>query len=140
MAQFLLYCGFINHGVDFMPRKKSSFYHTRWNRCGLNQERAAKVIGCTVEDVERFDIEGAQIAERLLYLWDSKHVGVEGWDGFLFSRGVLRFKKRQWTAASLLMWCDQEKELMELKSEIYRLKTWQGLCTVFVDKVVNWYG
>ncbi|MCQ8130827.1 hypothetical protein [Methylomonas rivi] len=119
-----------------MARKKSSFYHTRWNRCGLNEARAAEVIGCTVEDIQRFDDEGAPIAERLLLLWDSKHVNHDGWDGFLFSRGVLRFKNRRWTPAMLKAWHDHAEELERLRIENSRLKSWNGLSTSFVDKVV----
>ena len=40
-------------------KKKSVFYHTRWNKVGLNHERAAEVLGVSVEQVEAWDIEGA---------------------------------------------------------------------------------
>ncbi|MCQ8103899.1 hypothetical protein NP590_07275 [Methylomonas sp. SURF-2] len=120
-----------------MARKKSSFYHTRWNRCGLNEARAAEVIGCTIDDIRRFDAEGAPIAERLLLLWDSKHVGCDGWDGFLFSRGVLRWKNRRWTPAMLKAVHDQREELDALRREISRLKTWRGLFTFSVRKAVD---
>ncbi len=46
-------------------KKKSVFYHTRWNKVGLNHERAAEVLGVSVEQVEAWDIEGApEIAIR----------------------------------------------------------------------------
>lgn len=41
------------------------------------------------------------MAERLLLLWDSKHVGFDGWEGFAFSRGVLRWKNRRWMPTTL---------------------------------------
>ena len=34
-----------------MARKKSSFYHIRWNRVGLNEQRTAEILGVSVEDV-----------------------------------------------------------------------------------------
>jgi hypothetical protein len=77
-------------------RKRSNFYHIR-RKVGLNVERAAEVLGCTTDEVEQFDAKGAPVmAERLLLLWDRKNVGVEGWDGWLFSRGVLVHKKHRW--------------------------------------------
>jgi hypothetical protein len=36
------------------------------------------------------------MAERLLLLWDSKRIAISGWDGWLFSRGTLRYKEQQW--------------------------------------------
>lgn len=72
-----------------MAKKKSKFYHVR-RKVGLNVERAAEVLGCTTDEVEQFDAKGAPVmVERLLLLWDRKNVGVEGWEGWLFSRGVL---------------------------------------------------
>jgi len=45
------------------------------------------VLVGAVEQVQAWDIEGApEMAIRLLILWDKKHVGVEGWDGWIFSR------------------------------------------------------
>jgi len=121
-----------------MAKKKSSFYHTRWNRVRLNAERAADILGVSVEDVQRWDDEGAPVmAERLLLLWDSKNVGVEGWDGFLFSRVVLRWKNRRWTPAGLKAMHDQRERIHELECEILRLRTWRGLSTAFVEKVVD---
>ncbi|AEG00731.1 hypothetical protein [Methylomonas methanica] len=117
--------------------RKSSFYKARWNRCGLNETRAAEIIGCTVEDVQRFDDEGAPIAERLLLLWDSKHVNHDGWDGFLFSRGILRYKNRRWTPCMLKAIHNEREELDALRREISRLKTWRGLFTFSVYKAVN---
>lgn len=76
-----------------MAKKKSSFYHLRFNKIGINAEIAAQV-GVSVDDVLRWDDEGAPpMAEKLLLAWNKKHVGFNGWDGFYFSRGVLRYKK-----------------------------------------------
>ncbi len=69
--------------------KKTSFYHTRKNICP-NDKQASEIFGVTVDDVKRMDAEGDPAAERLLRLWDRKYVGLDGWDGWLFSRGVLR--------------------------------------------------
>lgn len=87
------------------PRKrgrpaKSSFYHTRWHKVGLNQSRAAEVLGVSAEEIAEFDRIGNAIAERYLLLWDKKHLSGE-WSGFIFCRGTLRYKGRQWTPASL---------------------------------------
>ena len=122
-----------------MARKKSSFYHTRWNRVGLNEQRAAEILGVTVEDVQRWDIEDAPVmAERLLLLWDSKNVGIEGWGGFLFSRGVLRWKNRRWTPSMLKAMHEQRETIERLECEILRLKTWSGfLSTISVDNAVD---
>ncbi|MDD2759939.1 MAG: hypothetical protein PHH11_06555 [Methylomonas sp.] len=81
---------------------KTSFYHTRWHKVGLNEQRATEVLGVDVDIIKQWDKEGAPaLAERFLLLWDSKNVGIEGWNGFLFSRGVLRYKNRRWTPAML---------------------------------------
>jgi len=116
--------------------RKSSFYHTR-RRVGLNLERTSEVLGVNVADVERFDLNGDPLAEKVLLLWDQKHVNVPGWDGFLFSRGVLRWKNHRWTAKTILLWRDQADEISRLEQELQRLKSWRGLSTVFVEKLVN---
>ncbi|MCQ8183475.1 hypothetical protein NP603_20350 [Methylomonas sp. SURF-1] len=81
-------------------RPKSSFYYVRWYKVQLNQERAAEVLGVDVQQIERWDWEGNQLAERYLLLWDRKHLSGE-WAGFVFSRGRLMYKRRIWTAESL---------------------------------------
>lgn len=117
---------------------KSSFYHTRWNKVGLNEQRAAELLGVDIDTVKQWDKDGAPVmAERLLLLWDSKRIQIEGWEGFLFSRGILRWKNRRWTAASLMAMEDQREHIHELECEIRRLRTWRGLSTIFVDKVVE---
>jgi len=37
------------------PKRKSSFYHLRWNKVGLNEERAAEVLGVSVDEIRRYD-------------------------------------------------------------------------------------
>lgn len=121
-----------------MAKKKRNFYHIRWNRCGLNEARAADVLGISVEDVQRFDIEGAPLmAERLLCLWDCKSVGIPGWDGFMFSRGVLRFKNRRYTPSMLKAYRDQQERLDDALARLSWLSTWRGLFTAFVHKAVD---
>ncbi len=110
-----------------MAKKKSSFYHTRWNRCGLNVERAAEVLGVTVDDVLAFDLDGNDLAERFLLLWDRKHVNLPGWDSWLFSRGVLRHGNKQWRPETILASRDQSEELNRLQAQIQKRKGFTGL-------------
>lgn len=120
-----------------MARKKTSFYHLR-NRIGLNDQRTADILGVSVEEVQRWTLEGAPaMAERFLCLWDSKEVNVDGWQGFRFSRGVLMFKKRRWRPETLIRWSDNVDQLSKLQQDLYRLSTWRGLITAFVDKAVD---
>lgn len=81
---------------------KSSFYHVRWNRIGINQQRAANVLGVTIAEIEEFDRNGNRLAERYLLLWDKKHVNIEGWNGWHFSRGTLRFHGMQWRPENII--------------------------------------
>lgn len=112
-----------------MAKKKSSFYHTRWNCCGLNVARAAEVLNVTVEDVENWDREGNDLAERFLLLWDRKYVNLPGWDGWLFSRGVLRHGNKQWRPETILASRDQSEELCRLQAKIHNQKGFTGLCS-----------
>ena len=105
-----------------MAKKRSSFYHTRWNRLLLNEQRAAEVLGVSVEDVQRFDDEGNPLAERVLILWDRKHVGLPGWEKFYFSRGLLMCGRRRWDAETIQRLRDQEDELERLRFELERLR------------------
>lgn len=107
-------------------RKKSSFYHVRFNKVGINAEIAAEVLGVSVDEVLRFDDEGSVMAEKLLLAWSRKHVGLDGWDGFYFSRGVLRYKRLRWTSGSLLHLVECANENTALKREINELKTLSG--------------
>jgi hypothetical protein len=115
-----------------MPKnKKSSFYHVRWNKVGINEERAAEILDVSVEDIKRFDIEGAPImAERLLLLWDQKRIGIEGWEGFIFVRGVLRFKSLRWTPKTILDFREHDEEILSLRNEINRLYTLSGVIRI----------
>jgi hypothetical protein len=118
-------------------KPKSSFYHVR-HKVGLNEDRAAEVLGCTVEEIEQFDVKGAPaMAERLLLLWDRKYIGVEGWDGWLFSRGVLMHKNKRWRPEMILESRKHQEEAYRLKNDLERLRTWSGLFTVFVEKLVD---
>jgi hypothetical protein len=120
-----------------MARKKTSFYHLR-KKIGLNDQSTADVLGVSIEEVQRWTLEGAPpMAERLLCLWDSKHVGIEGWQGFQFIRGALVFRGRRWRPEMLLRWSENAEALADLERELQRLKTWRGLSTVFVDKLVS---
>lgn len=120
-----------------MAKKKSNFYHVRWNRVGINEERAADVLGVDVKTIRQWDNEGAPVmAERLLLLWDSKQLGGD-WQGWRFSRGALVYKGRRWRPEGLIQWADQSAQLSALQQDLRRLKTWKGLSTAFVDKVVD---
>ncbi|MDT4328332.1 hypothetical protein ACQE3D_11740 [Methylomonas sp. MS20] len=103
----------------------------------MNEERAAEILGVSVEEVRRFDLEGNPLAERVLLLWDRKNVGVEGWDGFVFTRGKLKYKSHLWSAKSLLLWRDQADEINRLQAELVRLRSWKGLAGEAVQKIKN---
>lgn len=110
-----------------MAAKRTSFYHTR-NKIVPNKEQAAEILGCTVSEVERFDIEGAPVmAERLLCLWDRKIIGAPGWDGWLFSRGVLRYKGQQWTPENLLKTRNDNNKNFTLELRLKGLYSVSGL-------------
>jgi hypothetical protein len=119
-------------------KPKSTFYHVRWYTVGLNEERAAELLGVTTDEIRKWDKEGAPaMAERLLLLWDRKHVGHNGWDGWSFSRGVLVHGKRRWTPRMILEHRERAEEVFRLRDELNEVKTWRGLCTIFVDKLVE---
>jgi len=44
-----------------MAKKKSNFYHVRYNRVGLNADRTAEILGVTVDDIFKWDKEGAPV-------------------------------------------------------------------------------
>lgn len=107
--------------------KKSAFYHIRLNKVGINEETAANVIGVDVKQIKEWDAAGAPVyVERLLLLWDRKHIGHPGWDGWLFSRGALVHKKKRWLADNLLEQRDSERLLFETQCELERARTWRG--------------
>ncbi|WP_347986039.1 hypothetical protein [Methylomonas sp. AM2-LC] len=85
-----------------MAVKKPSFYHTL-KKVEINEKRAAEILGVEVADVHDFCKNGAPIAyERLLLIWDKKHVGRHGWNGWLFSQDVLLFKGQRFRPESIL--------------------------------------
>lgn len=92
----------INKPVKRVKRKKSSFYNARWRIVGLNEQRAADVLGVSVDQVKEWDFEGNLLAERFLLLWDSKRISEKGWEGFIFTQGKLKYKNRYWTPSTLL--------------------------------------
>jgi hypothetical protein len=107
--------------------KKSSFYHTRWNKVGLNVERAAELLEVSTEQVMEWDIEGAPaMAEKLLLLWDRKHVGYAGWEGFSFSQEVLIYKKKRWRPENLLEHERTLRQLYDIEGKIWRFYRWNG--------------
>ncbi len=86
-----------------MAKAKSTFYHVRWHKVGINEAIAANIIGVSVEQIKQWDLEGAPIyVERLLLLWDRKYIGFDSWNGWYFSRGTLHFKKQQWRPENIL--------------------------------------
>lgn len=110
-----------------MAAKKTSFYHTR-NKIVPNKELAAEILGIDVSEVEKMDKEGAPVmAERLLRLWDKKIIYVSGWDGWCFSRGVLKYKSQQWRPDNLLKIRDDNEKLFKLESDLKALYSFNGL-------------
>lgn len=119
-----------NSPVKRVNRKKSSFYKARWRVVGLNEQRAADVLGVTVDQVKQWDIEGNSLAERYLLLWDSKHISEKGWEGFIFTQGKLKYKERYWSPALLIHEHEQRRSkdvvryglgLIDLKTDFKRL-------------------
>jgi hypothetical protein len=111
-------------------RRKTSFYHTR-NKIAPNKQQAAELLGVTIEDIEQMDANGAPImAERLLLLWDRKHIAAPGWDGFMFSRGALIHKNKRWRPENLLQIRKDAERIEQLESEISRLYSIKGLLTI----------
>lgn len=125
-------------GVEKTPgrKKKSNFYQVRWHKVGISETVAAEVIGVTVEQILQWDKEGAPVyVERLLLLWDRKNVGVPGWDGWLFSRGSLIYKRQRWRPELLLNQRDKDELISSLESEVRRLKTPAGMIAVLKNRL-----
>jgi len=97
--------------------RNTSFYHTRFNRVKISQAKAAEILGCSIDEVQKYDDNGAPLmAERLLLLWDQKAVGVDGWQGWRFSRGTLRYGRLQWRPDNIIN--DRRfREALELDSD-----------------------
>lgn len=87
-----------------MARKKfSDFRRLRWIKLGLNDERAADVLGVTVEQIKIWDYEDPPVmATRLLLAWDRRVVGLPGWEGWYFSRGTLHYKGEQFLPEGII--------------------------------------
>jgi len=54
-----------------------------------------------------------------LLLWDRKNINIEGWEGFIFSRGVLRCKNRRWTAKRILELTGQKQQLYPILKNLF---------------------
>lgn len=80
-------------------QKFTQFRNIRWVKLGLTEQRAADLLGVTVEQVKAWDYEEPPVmASRLLQAYDRKTVGMEGWQGWYFSRGALHYKKNAMAA------------------------------------------
>ncbi|HCW06363.1 MAG TPA: hypothetical protein DGG95_03245 [Cytophagales bacterium] len=62
-------------------------------------------------------------------LWDNKKIGHEGWEKWCFSRGVLRFGRKQWRPENIL----HDRELVN-SLEISTDRIIKKLSTNYVDK------
>lgn len=83
-------------------RKKSGFYHAV-NEIIPHKPSCAELLGVTVEQIEEWMETGNDLAEKYLRLWDKKYINIQGWEGFCFSRGMLKYKgKSQWSPDGLL--------------------------------------
>lgn len=112
-------------------KKKTSFYHTRWNKVGINEQIASEVLGVPVEKVQEWDKNGApEIAERLLLLWDRKRINIPGWEGWMFSRGNLRYKGKQWGPETILAARYDIERTVRLESQLKQLHSWKGLIII----------
>lgn len=110
--------------------KKTSFWHTRKNIIP-NNKKAAELLGVDVSEIERMDKEGAPVmAERLILLWDKKHINEPGWDGWCFSRGSLMHKRMIWKPEGLLNARRNIERIEQLEAEIYKLYSLSGLVTI----------
>lgn len=109
------------------PRKKTGFYHA-FNEICPNKPRCAEVLGVTVEQVEQWIEEGNDLAEKYLRLWDQKYINLKGWEGFSFSRGLLKYKGRtQWTPDGLKRerseyFAPRERSMIDLSTEFRDLR------------------
>ncbi len=110
--------------------KKSSFWHTRKNIIP-NNAAAAELLGVNVSEIERMDKEGAPKAmERLILLWDSKHINDPEWQGWYFSRGALVHKKSRWRPENLLAARREAERIGQLEAEIHKLYSLAGLIKI----------
>lgn len=113
-----------------MALKKPSFYHTR-NKIIPNNKAAAELLGVNIAEIKRMDKEGAPIAmERLILLWDNKHINAEGWNGWCFSRGSLIHKRMIWKPENLLNARREAERIGQLEAEIHKLYSLCGLIKI----------
>lgn len=121
-----------------MAKKKSSFYHTRLNKVGLNEVRASEVLNVSVEQIIEWDEKGApEIMERFLILWDKKHVGVTGWDGWIFSRGLLKYKGQQWGPETILYARKALERADQAEYELKKLNSVKGMIKIAKSIIKN---
>lgn len=105
-------------------RKKSGFYHARSNRLGIGLQQCAELLAVDVDQVQQWDVTGHQLAERYLLLWDKKTINHPGWEGWTFSRGLLKYKGRQqFTGESILKSRFDDLELFHLRDMVKRLES-----------------
>ena len=109
--------------------KKSSFYHTR-NKICPNKAQAAELLNVEIADIERMDANGEPLGEMVLRFWDKKHIGLPGWDGWLFSQGVLAHKNKRWRPENLLYIKKNDEVIHQLEVEINQLYTINGLIKI----------
>jgi hypothetical protein len=122
-----------------MALKKTSFYHTR-KKIMPNNLQAAELLGVDVNEIERMDKEGAPImAERLLMLWDKKHVGLPGWENWNFSQGTLRHKGQQWRPDNILHSRLEIDKAEQLRREIKQLHSVNGLLKITRNLILKNY-
>ena len=81
--------------------KRSSFYHTR-SKLFLSPEIAGEILGYTLDQILEADWFGDRLAEKYLLLHDRKEIGIDGWRGWCFSRGVLRHGREQWRPEGII--------------------------------------
>ncbi len=112
-------------------KPKSRFYHLRKNKLMISVEIASKILEVSEDDVKRYDDEGAPaMAEKLLMYWDRKYINCEGWNGFLFSRDVLIYKRKRWRPENLIADRDNQNEAEILRQELKALHSWRGIITI----------
>lgn len=111
-------------------QRKSSFWHTRKNIIP-NNKLAADLLGVDITEIERMDKEGAPPAmERLILLWDNKHINDPEWQGWHFSRGALVHKKSRWRPENLLNARREAERIGQLEAEIHKLYSLSGLIKI----------